>query len=112
MHPDRNCKQYLLTLFYPFLLFLAGAGHWLVAYRKAEEQEYRRVHRRIKETSKKCEDNKGAGAPRGNTLDGPFLVSHWNLLMWELLTWQKIETSVGDPRQLQFSLVAPVTLRW
>ncbi|XP_044078939.1 X-ray radiation resistance-associated protein 1 isoform X2 [Siniperca chuatsi] len=50
--------------------FLVGAGHWLVAYRKAEEQKYRNVHRRIKET---CE-NRGADTPHGNTLDGLFLL--------------------------------------
>ncbi|XP_054481677.1 X-ray radiation resistance-associated protein 1 [Anoplopoma fimbria] len=51
-----------------------GAGHWLVAYRKAEEQQYRKVQRRIKETYEGCEDSRGADAPHGSTLDGPFLL--------------------------------------
>ncbi|XP_037604365.1 X-ray radiation resistance-associated protein 1 [Sebastes umbrosus] len=51
-----------------------GAGHWLVAYRKAEEQKYKKVHRRIKETNKECENNMVAGSPRCNTLDGHFLL--------------------------------------
>ncbi|XP_070774133.1 X-ray radiation resistance-associated protein 1 [Enoplosus armatus] len=50
-----------------------GAGHWLVAYRKAEEQKYKNVHRRIKVTFQKC-DNRGADTPHGNTLDGLFLL--------------------------------------
>ncbi|XP_028451861.1 X-ray radiation resistance-associated protein 1 isoform X3 [Perca flavescens] len=38
-----------------------GAGHWLVSYRKAEEQRYRDVHRRIKEF-----ENRGADFPYGS----------------------------------------------
>ncbi|KAM9348900.1 X-ray radiation resistance-associated protein 1 [Symphorus nematophorus] len=51
-----------------------GAGHWLVAYRKAEKQKYRNLHRRIKETYRKSEDNRGSDTPHGNTLDGPLLL--------------------------------------
>ncbi|XP_049448063.1 X-ray radiation resistance-associated protein 1 isoform X1 [Epinephelus fuscoguttatus] len=51
-----------------------GAGHWLVAYRKAEKQKHRNVHRRIKETCKEYDSNRGAGSPQGNTLDRPFLL--------------------------------------
>ncbi|KAM7397917.1 hypothetical protein PAMA_005994 [Pampus argenteus] len=51
-----------------------GAGHWLVAYRKAEEQKYRNVHRRIKENYKKRETSRVVDSPHGNTLDGPFLL--------------------------------------
>ncbi|KAM8741248.1 X-ray radiation resistance-associated protein 1 isoform 1-T1 [Acanthopagrus schlegelii] len=51
-----------------------GAGHWLAAYRKAEGQKYRNMHRRIKETCKNRESVKGANIPHGNTLDGPFLL--------------------------------------
>ncbi|XP_038565043.1 X-ray radiation resistance-associated protein 1 isoform X1 [Micropterus salmoides] len=47
-----------------------GAGHWLLAYRKAEDQTYRNVYRRIKET----ENNRGADTTHGYTLDGPFLL--------------------------------------
>ncbi|XP_051257232.1 X-ray radiation resistance-associated protein 1 isoform X1 [Dicentrarchus labrax] len=50
-----------------------GAGHWLVDYRKAEEQKYSNVHRRIIETYNKCESRE-VDAPHGNTLDGPFLL--------------------------------------
>ncbi|XP_078121963.1 X-ray radiation resistance-associated protein 1 isoform X2 [Sander vitreus] len=46
-----------------------GAGHWLVSYRKAEEQRCRDVHRRIKEF-----ENRGADFPYGNTLDGLYLL--------------------------------------
>ncbi|XP_028451860.1 X-ray radiation resistance-associated protein 1 isoform X2 [Perca flavescens] len=46
-----------------------GAGHWLVSYRKAEEQRYRDVHRRIKEF-----ENRGADFPYGNTLDRLYLL--------------------------------------
>nr|XP_020454410.1 X-ray radiation resistance-associated protein 1 isoform X2 [Monopterus albus] len=49
-----------------------GAGHWLVAYRKAEEQKYRNVHRRIKETYKS--KHRVTDSPLGNILDGPFLL--------------------------------------
>ncbi|XP_022618418.1 X-ray radiation resistance-associated protein 1 [Seriola dumerili] len=48
-----------------------GGGHWLVAYRKAQEQKYSNVHRRIKESHKKLENS---GVADGNTLDGPFLL--------------------------------------
>ncbi len=48
--------------------FRAGAGHWLVAYRKAEEQKYTSL---LQRTKKK---DGGADTPRSNTLDGPFLV--------------------------------------
>ncbi|XP_034405820.1 X-ray radiation resistance-associated protein 1 [Cyclopterus lumpus] len=51
-----------------------GAGNWLVAYRKAEEQQYRNVQRRIKETYKECENNRGSDSPHGNTLDSLFLL--------------------------------------
>ncbi|XP_076606914.1 X-ray radiation resistance-associated protein 1 isoform X2 [Chaetodon auriga] len=51
-----------------------GGGHWLVAYGKAEEQRYRTVRRRIKETHRECEKDRGTDRPRGNTLDGPFLL--------------------------------------
>ncbi|XP_042354596.1 X-ray radiation resistance-associated protein 1 isoform X2 [Plectropomus leopardus] len=51
-----------------------GAGHWLVAYRNAEEQKYRTVRRRIKETYKACENDRDTHSPNGNTLDGPFLL--------------------------------------
>ncbi|XP_031175907.1 X-ray radiation resistance-associated protein 1 isoform X2 [Sander lucioperca] len=46
-----------------------GAGHWLVSYRKAEEQRCRDVHRRIKEF-----ENRGADFTYGNTLDGLYLL--------------------------------------
>ncbi|XP_036974835.1 X-ray radiation resistance-associated protein 1 isoform X4 [Acanthopagrus latus] len=51
-----------------------GTGHWLAAYRKAEGQKYRNMHRRIKETCKNRESVRGANTPYGNTLDGPFLL--------------------------------------
>ncbi|XP_044226953.1 X-ray radiation resistance-associated protein 1 isoform X2 [Thunnus albacares] len=51
-----------------------GAGHWLVAYRKAEEQKYRNLHRRINVNYKKCESSRVVDNPHGNTLDGPFLL--------------------------------------
>ncbi|XP_034538758.1 X-ray radiation resistance-associated protein 1 [Notolabrus celidotus] len=47
-----------------------GAGHWLVAYSKAEEQRYRTLQRRIKETYRKCHNTD----PVHNTLDAPFLL--------------------------------------
>ncbi|XP_056267377.1 X-ray radiation resistance-associated protein 1 isoform X3 [Pseudoliparis swirei] len=47
-----------------------GAGHWLVAYRKSEEQRYRNVQRSLKETYKEHEND----SPHGNTLDGLFLL--------------------------------------
>lgn len=53
---------------------LVGVGHWLVAFRQAEEQKCRNVHQRTKETLRKCENDRGAFTPRGHTLDGPFLV--------------------------------------
>ncbi|GAA6232269.1 X-ray radiation resistance-associated protein 1 [Lates japonicus] len=51
-----------------------GGGHWLVAYREAEEQRSNYMHRRIKETRKKHENSRAADTPHGNTLDGPFLL--------------------------------------
>ncbi|XP_034462424.1 X-ray radiation resistance-associated protein 1 isoform X2 [Hippoglossus hippoglossus] len=51
-----------------------GGGHWLVAYRKAEEQSYSHVHRRIKETHKEHENIAVTDAPHGHTLNGPFLL--------------------------------------
>ncbi|XP_040907987.1 X-ray radiation resistance-associated protein 1 [Toxotes jaculatrix] len=51
-----------------------GGGHWLVAYRKAEEQRYSNVHRRIKETHKKQKNIRAADTLHGNTLDGPLLL--------------------------------------
>ncbi|XP_070839329.1 X-ray radiation resistance-associated protein 1 [Chaetodon trifascialis] len=51
-----------------------GGGHWLVAYGKAEEQRYRTVRRRIKETYRECEKDRGTDRPHGNTLDRPFLL--------------------------------------
>ncbi|XP_070700143.1 X-ray radiation resistance-associated protein 1 [Pempheris klunzingeri] len=51
-----------------------GAGHWLVAYRKAEQRKHTNVHRRIKETDKEREDKEEGDAARGKTLDGPFLL--------------------------------------
>ncbi|KAG7236714.1 hypothetical protein INR49_000608 [Caranx melampygus] len=48
-----------------------GAGHWLVAYREAEEQKHTNVHRRTKESVKKQESSL---VPVGNTLDEPFLL--------------------------------------
>ncbi|XP_059207853.1 X-ray radiation resistance-associated protein 1 [Centropristis striata] len=51
-----------------------GAGHWLVAYRKAEEQRYRNVHQRKKGAYKECENNRWADSPHANTLDGPLLL--------------------------------------
>ncbi|XP_030294882.1 X-ray radiation resistance-associated protein 1 isoform X2 [Sparus aurata] len=77
-----SCKH-VDGLSYPTKCFLArtslrrtkeGAGHWLVAYRKAEGQKYRNLHRSIKETCKKRESVRGANTPHGNTLDGPFLL--------------------------------------
>lgn len=78
-----TCKQYLQTVFDSIWLYLTlpvGAGHWLVAYRKAEEQKYRNVHRRLKE------DKRGADTHQGNTLDGLFLVRRWNHLIWQKIT--------------------------
>ncbi|KAK2828564.1 hypothetical protein Q5P01_019598 [Channa striata] len=46
-----------------------GAGHWIVAYRNTTEQNYRNLHRRIKETRKNSRE-----AAAGNTLDAPFLL--------------------------------------
>ncbi|XP_068457490.1 X-ray radiation resistance-associated protein 1 [Clinocottus analis] len=46
-----------------------GAGHWLVDYGKTEEQQYRKVQRRRKDTSKEC-NNKTCD----NTLDRLFLL--------------------------------------
>nr|XP_046267307.1 X-ray radiation resistance-associated protein 1 [Scatophagus argus] len=51
-----------------------GAGHWLVAYREAEQLKYRNLHQRIRNTYRKCENNRRAAAPHGNTLDGPLLL--------------------------------------
>uniref|UniRef100_UPI0037E99803 X-ray radiation resistance-associated protein 1 n=1 Tax=Semicossyphus pulcher TaxID=241346 RepID=UPI0037E99803 len=51
-----------------------GAGHWLVAYRKAQEQNYRNLHRRIKGTCRKSENKRGTDAPHSRTLDGLFLL--------------------------------------
>ncbi|KAM6983522.1 X-ray radiation resistance-associated protein 1 [Tautogolabrus adspersus] len=53
---------------------MEGAGHWLVAYRKAEEQRYRNLHRRIKETHGKCDNKRGNDPHHGNTLDALFLL--------------------------------------
>lgn len=50
------------------LTFLVGSDHWLVAYRKAEEQKYRKVLQRIKEK------DGGTDTRHGNMLDGPLLV--------------------------------------
>ncbi|KAI3373603.1 hypothetical protein L3Q82_022197 [Scortum barcoo] len=50
------------------LTFPAGAGHWLVAYRKAEDQKYRSLYKRIKDIKSV------ADTPCGNTLDGLFLL--------------------------------------
>ncbi|XP_051793743.1 X-ray radiation resistance-associated protein 1 isoform X2 [Acanthochromis polyacanthus] len=50
-----------------------GAGHWLVAYRKAEKQRYRKVERRIKETYR-IEENSFADTPHGITLNRFFLL--------------------------------------
>ncbi|KAM9846376.1 X-ray radiation resistance-associated protein 1 [Aulostomus maculatus] len=50
------------------------AAHWLVAYRKAEEQNYKTLQRRIKETCKKYESSGAVSRPGGATLDGPFLL--------------------------------------
>nr|XP_019941635.1 PREDICTED: X-ray radiation resistance-associated protein 1 [Paralichthys olivaceus] len=51
-----------------------GGGHWLVAYRKAEEQSYSHMYRRIKETREGHENIAVTDAPHGHTLDGPFLL--------------------------------------
>ncbi|XP_073335724.1 X-ray radiation resistance-associated protein 1 [Pagrus major] len=51
-----------------------GAGHWLAAYRKAEGQKYRTLHRRIEETGRKRENDRAANTSHGNTLDGCFLL--------------------------------------
>ncbi|XP_041657881.1 LOW QUALITY PROTEIN: X-ray radiation resistance-associated protein 1 [Cheilinus undulatus] len=51
-----------------------GAGHWLVAYRKAEEQRYRNLQRRIKEYNRKYDNKKGSDSSQGNTLDSCFLL--------------------------------------
>ncbi|XP_028277989.1 X-ray radiation resistance-associated protein 1 [Parambassis ranga] len=50
-----------------------GAGHWLVAYRQAEEQKHRNVTRR-KKSHKESENRAEADAPHDVTLDGPFLL--------------------------------------
>ncbi|KAK7925496.1 hypothetical protein WMY93_007806 [Mugilogobius chulae] len=51
----------------------AGVGHWLVAYRKAEEARYRNVHRKYKETKKK-QGNKGSSVGSFRTLDKDLLL--------------------------------------
>ncbi|CAI5643750.1 unnamed protein product [Oreochromis niloticus] len=50
-----------------------GAGHWLAAYREAEEQKYRRQRRRTKAAYKKCESEL-ADTSHGVTLDRAFLL--------------------------------------
>ncbi|XP_030603145.1 X-ray radiation resistance-associated protein 1 isoform X2 [Archocentrus centrarchus] len=50
-----------------------GAAHWLVAYREAEEQKYRNLRRRIKETYKKRESEL-AKTSHPVTLDRAFLL--------------------------------------
>ncbi|XP_074528730.1 X-ray radiation resistance-associated protein 1 [Halichoeres trimaculatus] len=50
-----------------------GAGHWLVAYRKTEEQRYRILQRRIKETHPL---GGNTGPPPDNILDASFLLLH------------------------------------
>ncbi|XP_026228478.1 X-ray radiation resistance-associated protein 1 isoform X2 [Anabas testudineus] len=47
-----------------------GAGHWLVAYTKAEEQNYKSLNRRIKDRYKGSSVTDSAG----KTLDGPLLL--------------------------------------
>lgn len=66
------CKSAYYFILSAVLTFFAGVGHWLVAYRKAEEQNYGRLHRRIKETYK----NSRVADTAGKRLDGTFLVSH------------------------------------
>lgn len=73
------CKQYLLTLFSINVTYLAGAGHWLVAYRKAEEQKQRKVHRRVKGNVRTREDDRGTRSPHFQTLDRAFLVRNENV---------------------------------
>ncbi|XP_035768628.1 X-ray radiation resistance-associated protein 1 isoform X3 [Neolamprologus brichardi] len=50
-----------------------GAGHWLAAYREAEEQKYRHQRRRTKAAYKKCESEL-ADTSHGVTLDSAFLL--------------------------------------
>lgn len=83
LNTDGNMILMILLIVYIFkpamniyLAHLAGAGHWLVAYRKAQDQKYMDVHRRIKEHYEKCESSRGVDTSHGNTLDGSFLVSH------------------------------------
>ncbi|XP_072230531.1 X-ray radiation resistance-associated protein 1 [Leuresthes tenuis] len=54
-------------------IFIAGAGHWLVAHRKAKEQTSRAALRRIKEHLRQREDEQAA-SPCGVTLDGRLLL--------------------------------------
>ncbi|XP_071317002.1 X-ray radiation resistance-associated protein 1 isoform X2 [Trachinotus anak] len=74
---EGHVSSYVLLLGYAALqrsceqVVSPGGGHWLVAYRKAEEQKYSNVHRRIKEAHKKQANSRVAD---GNTLDGPFLL--------------------------------------
>ncbi|CAB1413747.1 unnamed protein product [Pleuronectes platessa] len=51
-----------------------GGGHWLVAYRKAEEQSDSHMHRWIKETHKEHVNIAVTDVPHSHTLNGPFLL--------------------------------------
>ncbi|KAF7666314.1 hypothetical protein LDENG_00109980 [Lucifuga dentata] len=54
-----------------------GAGHWLVAHRKAVEQKQRNMHTKNKVTNKESEIREEScitDPPPGNTLDGTFLM--------------------------------------
>ncbi|CAK6953766.1 X-ray radiation resistance-associated protein 1 [Scomber scombrus] len=73
-----DVRQRDATKCFPARTFLRGgkegAGHWLVAYRNAEDHKYMNVHRRLKEHYKECEGSRVVDTPHGNTLDGPFLL--------------------------------------
>lgn len=70
-----SADNILLYYFLP-----VGAGHWLAAFRKAEEEKYKNLHQRIK-ICRKCQNERA----KCQTLQGAFLVSCWHQLRQRLV---------------------------